>query len=172
MLGRPKRRRFRPTVPAAQQAVSLCLASATALGGTRHTSLRRRDLVACPSNHRRLSLKHSLSNSNLIGLTLLLVKAVISPSLSQDVPTYRCCASVVRFPFMSYWGFHVFAIPRHIGDRGQFLSTLPARRVWGWGPFFLRQHRRVERALRGRAAAGGAVALGRAVPKRGMLKQA
>ena len=27
----------------------------------------------------------------------------------------------------SYWNFHSFAISRHIGDRGQLLSTFPAR---------------------------------------------
>ena len=67
-----------PSVRAAK-AVSLCLASTTSPGGTRHTSLRRRDLVACPTNHRRLPL----SNLNLIGLNLLLVKAVIGPPLSK-----------------------------------------------------------------------------------------
>ena len=65
-----------PSVRAAK-AVSLCLASATALGGTRHISPRRHDLAVCPTNHHRLSL------SNLIGLTSLLVKAMIGPSLSK-----------------------------------------------------------------------------------------
>ena len=46
-----------PSVRAAE-AVSLCLASATALRGTRHTSLRRCDLVAGPANHRCLSLSN------------------------------------------------------------------------------------------------------------------
>ena len=66
----------------AAKAVSLCLASATALGGTRHTSTAarsRRLLHQSPSP----ILKQSFSNSNLIGLTLLLVKAVIGPSLSK-----------------------------------------------------------------------------------------
>ena len=53
----------------AAQAVSLCLTSATALGGTRHTFLRRRDLVACPTNHRCLSLINLLVTR--IGLVLL-----------------------------------------------------------------------------------------------------
>ena len=66
----------------AAKAVSLCLASATALGGTRHTSTAarsRRLLHQSPSP----ILKQSFSNSNLIGLTLLLVKAVIGPSLRK-----------------------------------------------------------------------------------------
>ena len=56
---------------------SRSVSRAPQLSAARHTSLRRRDLVACPTNHRRLS------NSDLIGLTLLLVKAVIGPSLSK-----------------------------------------------------------------------------------------
>ena len=31
---------------------------------------------------------------------------------------------------VSYKDFHVFETPRHIGDRGRLLSTLPACRVW------------------------------------------
>ena len=38
----------------------------------------------------------------------------------------------------SYWDFNVLTIPRHIGDLGRLLSTLSARRVWRWGPFFRR----------------------------------
>ena len=35
-----------------------------------------------------------------------------------------------------YWDLHVFTIPRHIGDRGRLLFTLPVCRVWRWGTFF------------------------------------
>ena len=64
------------------QAVSLCLASATALGGTSHvsTAVRSRRL---PYQSPSPILKQSLSISNLISLTLLLAKAVIGPSLSK-----------------------------------------------------------------------------------------
>ena len=37
--------------------------------------------------------------------------------------TLRCCI-VLGFPCL----FHVFTIPRHIGDRGRVLSTVPAPR--------------------------------------------
>ena len=73
-----------PSVRAAQ-AVSLCLASATCDSSRRHTSH-----VSTVARSRRLPhqspspiLKQSLSNSNLIGLTLMFVKAVIDPSLSK-----------------------------------------------------------------------------------------
>ena len=60
--------------------------------------------------------------------------------------------------------FHLFSSPRHIGDRGRLLSTPPR--------FFADKTlcRRVGREWRGLAAAGGAVAHGRAVPKRGILQ--
>ena len=61
-------------------------------------------------------------------------------------------------------------------DRGTSRSsfTLPARPAWRWHPFFRQRPRGccVGRAWRGRAAAGGHVALWRAVLKRGILKQA
>ena len=74
----------------------------------------------------------------------------------------------------SYWDFHVFAFPRHVGDRGWLLPTLPLVEFSVGARSFADKTlcRRVGRAWRGRAAARGPVALSRAGPKRSILKQA
>ena len=67
---------------------------------------------------------------------------------------------------------HIFAIPRHIGDRRGILSMPPlaARRGWCWSPLFCRPEACcVGRAWRG---LGGNVTHRRAVPKRGIMIQA
>ena len=44
--------------------------------------------------------------------------------VSSCMQTLFCCCIILGFPCF----FHVFTIPRHIGDRGRLLSTLPAPR--------------------------------------------
>ena len=81
VLGRPLRRRL-PQRPRCK--------SGLALSRERHSSRQHTPHVSTAARSRRLShhppsliLTQSLSNSNLIGLTLLLVKAVIGPSLRK-----------------------------------------------------------------------------------------
>ena len=80
-MGRPLRRRL-PKRPSCTSGI--------ALSREHHISRRHTSHVSTAAWSRRLPhqsplpiLKQSLSNSNLIGLTLLLVKAVIGPSLSK-----------------------------------------------------------------------------------------
>lgn len=54
----------------------------------------------------------------------------------------------------SHWVFHIFKIPRLIGDHGRPLSTLPACRVWRLSPFF-RRHDLVPPFRRGVARSFG-----------------
>ena len=71
-----------------------------------------------------------------------------------------------------YGDCHVFTTSHHIGDRGGLLSTLVSigeRFHWFGRDLLPTTYVRVAQAWRGRAAAGGRVALGRAVAKRGIL---
>ena len=81
MLGRPLRRRF-PQRPSCTSGLALSREHHSCRWHTSHVSTAAR---SCRLPHQSPSpiLKRSSSNSNLIGLTLLLLKAVIGPSLSK-----------------------------------------------------------------------------------------
>ena len=106
-----------PSVRAAQ-AVSLCLASATCDSSRRHTShvstaARSRRL---PHQSRSPILEQSLSNSNLIGFTLIRAKAVIGPSLSKM--SLRIGAVPKHQTYRISWGHRVSAIRGPSRSRG------------------------------------------------------